>query len=244
MFHVKPVEDIHRLRRLAAVIGVDVSIDQAELMIAHLDHVLRANVHLNLTSITDRRAAIRLHVVDSLAVLQELDGAASERLAIDLGSGAGFPGIPLGIAMEAPVVLLEPRKRRAEFLTSTVADLELAKIEVAAVRAEDYAAINPGQARTVVARAVAPLSALVELAQPLMIPVEGRFVAMKGQLGDEELSRGDAAAALVGMERLKVTELLLPEGGETRTLVTYSRVGDSTIRLPRRAGLAQKRPLA
>lgn len=228
--------------RCAADLGVGVTEEQARLLLSHLDTVLEANQRLNLTAITDRYRGVRLHIVDSLAVLPYVGSA--EGSAADIGSGAGFPGIPVAIVAERPLDLIESIKKRAVFLEACVRLLGgLWGTEVLPLRAEEAAESHACSYTCVMARALTSLPALVELASPLLA-IGGRLVAMKGAPTVEELRSGEDAARMVGMEESQRVEYRLPELGETRTLVCYTRVGQSEVPLPRRVGLAQKRPLA
>jgi 16S rRNA (guanine527-N7)-methyltransferase len=219
-----------------------VTTQQADALLAHLDAVLEVNSRLNLTAITDRVEAISLHVVDSVALLRLLG---KENLPIaDIGSGAGFPGIPLSICAGIPVSLVESSKKKARFLSECLESFGgLSGSEVIPLRAEELASERPGAYGCVVARALSSLPSLVELASPLLRQ-GGILVAMKGSPTIEERKLGVGAGQLVGMREFDWLEYQLPESGQRRTLVRYRRSGTSRIELPRRNGLAQKRPLS
>lgn len=243
MFHVKQSSDIARLERLATDIGVRLSRTESQLLLAHLEMVLQANQSLNLTAINTMEDAIRLHVVDSLTLMPALNGQRPESV-LDIGSGAGYPGIPIAITSPGRVVLLESRGRRADFLARTTEVLSLENVTIEHSRAEELVfRESADRFDVVVARAVSTLPALVELASPLL-SAGGRLIAMKGDLTGEELARGKMAARLVGMSHENTQRFVLPEGGEARTLVTFCRRGKASVRLPRRPGMAQTKPLA
>ena len=247
MFHVKHEVDIGvttqaEVIRGAAGIGVGLSPDQARIIARHLALVLEANEHVNLTAIREPSEALRLHVCDSLLALPELSES-PEGSCVDLGSGAGFPGIPLAVVSGRSFVLCESVNRKARFLEAAVVDLGLQEhVTVVSRRAEDLSVSNREGFAVVVARAVAPLSALVELASPLLAQ-GGRLLAFKSRSADE-VDAADRTALLVGMRHRSTREVLLPEGGERRTIIVYEREGASSITLPRRTGMAQKRPVA
>lgn len=243
MFHVKHDESLRQLRRLSAELGVSLSEEHAALLLAHLELVIEANQHLNLTSITAPEEGLRLHVVDSLAVVPLIKGGKNETIT-DIGSGAGFPGIPIAVVCPGRVRLLESRGRRAAFLQDAVDALGLDNAEIVGVRAEAVLSNRSlAGSTTVTARAVSSLPALVELAAPILA-FGGALIAMKGPITDDELARGDRAGAIVGMERTEVLRFALPGGNESRTLVMFQKSGESTITLPRNPGKAQKQPLA
>ena len=217
--------------------GLVVTDEQCRQLACHANLMLAANEHTNLTRITDPDAVLELHILDSLLVTLHTD--ALKGLIVDVGSGAGYPGIPLAIVGNQ-VVLCESVKKKAAFLVSCIAELGL-DVAVRDVRAEELAQSDPRIADTVVFRAVSSLAALVELAAPLLKP-GGSMVALKGQLDANERSAGRAAAIPCGMEELDERAYHLP-GGQSRTVVVYGRVGEARVRLPRRPGMAQRYPL-
>jgi 16S rRNA (guanine527-N7)-methyltransferase len=234
---------VDEVARLAGLEGISLSAQQCEDLAYHLAHVLRANEEFNLTAIRDPKDAVRLQVLDSLTALWELEQAPPGP-AVDIGSGAGFPGVPLGIVSERPVLLVESVGKKARFLEEIAGSLSPRyKIAVSNARAEEVALQERGAFAVVTARALSTLASLVELAAPLL-QTGGSLVALKGPVSNSEIARGDAAGAVVGLDRVCVRSLSLPEVGESRTLVTYEKVRGSRIGLPRRNGSAQRRPLA
>lgn len=244
MFHVKqrgPTDgSVLRLREDAAAVGASIDDRQARAMLHHLDLVLRKNIEFNLTAITDFESALSRHIVDSLTAVRMVSAAPPGRMA-DLGSGAGFPGIPIAIACARSVTLVESVKKKAAFLENVLRELELDG-DVAARRSEELSLEQPGAFGCVVTRAVASLPCLVELAAPLLAP-GGVLVALKGADIEDEAVRGDSAAKLCGLARTSSQRVVVPGLHEARTLVAYSRIGEPGVTLPRRAGVAAKRPL-
>lgn len=230
------------LRSSALTLGVHLGELQCELLIRHLRAVLQANERLNLTAPISFEKAIIRHSVDSLAPLPLL-GDETARL-VDLGSGAGFPGIPLGIAGGLEVHMLESVKKKAAFLRAVVRELGPAlNAQVHALRAESPGLTEAGPFDAVTARAVASLPVLVELAAPLLRR-DGVLLAMKGRPTREELERGCRAAETVGMSEKQRHPYELPLSGGERVIITYEKISDPLIQLPRRTGMAQRRPLA
>lgn len=227
---------------LAADLGVVVCDAKASQMLAHLDAVLDSNTRLNLTAITNRNDAIRLHIIDSLMLSISLAALAGR--IVDIGSGAGFPAMPIAIVTGRPVDMIESVKKKAAFLRDCVEGLGgLWGSEVLAVRAEEATLTSDGQYQHVTARALSSLPALVELASPLLA-LGGTLWAMKGAPTLRELESGSRAATLVGMRETGRREYTLPINEERRMIVSYEKISESGIALPRRVGLAQKRPLA
>jgi 16S rRNA (guanine527-N7)-methyltransferase len=214
-----------------------------ELMIAHLDWVLEANKSLNLTAITEPSDAVRLHIVDSLLALGAVNGAPKGQL-LDLGTGAGFPGIPLAIATGRITLLVDSVQKKCRALEGFLSTSPRLRDSVAvqSMRAEDLTRAQPGSFQVVTARAVSRLGALVELAAPLLAD-GGRLVALKARIEPEELDAARRTGSTVGLEVTEILEQALPGGEERRTIVTITKVGKSTIALPRRMGLAQRQPL-
>lgn len=240
MFHVKPKHDIPSAERVADALTearVKVTSVRVHQLVQHAELVLRANERLNLTRIIGADDVTNLHIVDSLAFLP-LVPPMSEPV-LDLGAGAGYPGIPLAI-MGLDVVLCESIQKKASFLQETVDTLDL-PVRVVAARAEELAAQEPASYGTVVARAVAGIGPLLELAAPLLQD-GGALVALKGRPAEEELSRACRVAALTGFEPIMQQEYELPRG-EQRCVLIYRKTRPAKVVLPRRPGLAQRQPL-
>ncbi|TLM78876.1 MAG: 16S rRNA (guanine(527)-N(7))-methyltransferase RsmG [Actinobacteria bacterium] len=244
MFHVKHQTDRdearERVLRGAEQLGVPLSEAQAETMCGHLQAVLEANERLNLTAVRTLDEGIGRHVLDSLAAVPMLESCPAGEF-VDLGSGAGFPGIPLCVASGREAVLAESIRKKAAFL-SEIAERLAPRITVAAVRSEELALTRPCAFAAVVARAVAPLATLVELAAPLLA-ADGRLIALKGPDVEGEVERSLPAAAVCGLVLYAVEQVSVPEVHGSRTLVSFLRVGDPEVKLPRRPGMAAKRPL-
>lgn len=229
--------DPNQVRDALLACGVSATDEQCWALARHAEMVREANLTMNLTRITEPEAMIRLHIADSLAFLPHVQMPRGS--GVDVGSGAGYPGIPLAI-LGHDVALCESVKKKATFLERAVRELGLAS-SVWALRAEELALHAPAQADWVVFRAVSSLAALVELASPLLRQ-GGRVIVLKGLISQDEFSAGCAAAGVCGMS-LVVRECYTLPGGEMRTVLVFSREGKSRTRLPRRPGMAQRRPL-
>jgi 16S rRNA (guanine527-N7)-methyltransferase len=201
----------------AHVLGIDLTDSQAGQLTAHLDLLDEWGARMNLTAIRDRPSQITKHLLDSLSVRPFLRG---ERIA-DVGSGAGFPGIPLAILEPGRrFTLVESTGKKCRFLEHVRDALGLANVEVIQARAE---AFKPAERfDTVLARAVGPVAELVKLAGPL-VAGGGRLLAMKGRYPDEEL-----AAKLNGWKVAAVHRLTVPGLDDERHLVELCRSHDKT----------------
>lgn len=221
---------------------LNLSVSQINALEKHLDFVLKANARVQLTSIRDHNAGIRLHIIDSLTCLKEVL-MCEEGPLLDIGSGGGFPGIPLAIATGYDVTLLDSVKKKMSILEELIkSDNSYSNVSVCSQRAEELAAEKPNYYNVITARALSSLPALIELATPLL-KQGGCLVALKGDITSEELQRGDACADLTGLKRISLRRLTLPGGSEQRCILLYKKVKKSQIKLPRRIGLAQHKPL-
>lgn len=229
-------------RELLAELGVEYNDEGLECAVSHLEWVLQQNKQLNLTSITDPATAVRLHLVDSLAALPYVNKAPAGPLC-DMGTGAGYPGLPLSIMSGRSATLVDSVGKKARALEGFIAERHLdSRVHTSSQRLEELAVHDAGRFAVITARALSQLPSLVELAAPLL-ELSGVLIAMKAIVQDGEVAAGDKAAEVVGLLRTDVVSYVLPIGSETRTLVIYTKVGEPRIALPRRVGLAQKRPL-
>jgi 16S rRNA (guanine527-N7)-methyltransferase len=220
--------------------------DFADRTQAYVELLLRANVRLNLTRVTDPHGVARLHLLDAVAPVSLLDSSEAES-AVDLGSGGGVPGIPLAIARPGVRwLLVDAVGKKADALRGFVEALGLANVSVIAERAETLGRSPAHRERHgfVAARACAPLPVLAELAMPLLA-IDGMLVAWKGPLteADEEVRRGRTALAILGGE-LDVVRPVGPAVLGGHTVVVASKRRPTPARYPRRPGEPGRRPLA
>src|SRR5512141_471576 len=196
----------------ARELGIELTDDQVAKLTAHLDLLDDWNTRMNLTAIRERPAQISKHVLDSLTMLRWLHGS---RVA-DIGSGAGFPGIPLAIVAPGKhFALVESVGKKCRFLEHVRDSLGLANVDVVQSRAETY---RPAERfDTVLARAVGPVADLVKFAGGLVVG-GGRFFAMKGRYPEDELAR-----KLNGWKVAAVHKLKVPGLDEERHLVELVR---------------------
>lgn len=194
------------------------------------------------TTVRSPERAVDVHVADSLVAL-ELDEVRSARRLADLGSGAGFPGLPLALALPgARVALVESAERKCAFLARGVEATGAANAEVVVARAEEWRE-GVGGCDLVTARALAPLPVIVEYAAPLLSP-GGALVAWKGGRDPAEEADGAAAAAETGLVPAGIRLTRPWPGAERHHLHLYRKVGSTPNRYPRRPGIAHKRPLS
>ena len=199
-------------------LALELSDAQLARLVAHLDLLDEWNARMNLTAIRDRPSQLTKHLLDSLTVQPYLRG---ERVA-DVGSGAGFPGIPLAIVEpHRQFTLIESTGKKCRFLEHVRDTLELKNVTVVQSRAESY---KPDRRfDTVLARAVGPVADLVKVAGPLVVG-GGRLLAMKGRYPEQEL-----AARLDGWKVAAVHPLTVPGLAEERHLVEICRSHDKPL---------------
>lgn len=186
-------------------------------------------------------AAVDVHLADSLVALELLE-AGSVGTIVDLGSGAGFPGLPLAIALPgARFTLLEANARRAAFLRRAVAATGVRAVDVVNARAEEWSA-GLAACDLAVVRALAPLPVVLEYAAPLL-RVGGAVIAWRGRPDPEAESAGARAADELGLQVLPPRRVYPYAGAEHRYLHLMSKVRETPARFPRRPGMALKRPL-
>lgn len=226
----------------AEALGLRLPAPVAEAIGSHLSWLLEMSERVNLTSVTEPTAAVRLHVLDSLAALEEVAAGPAGR-AVDIGTGGGFPGVPLALASNREFTLLDSVQKKANLLREYLSQAGVANVRVLGIRSEELAVREPAAFSLVLARAVTSLSSLVELSSPLLRE-GGWLIALKGTPSPEEVQAGVDAGHLVGMCMRSRRDLSLPTDGEARSIFVFERRGKPRVALPRRVGLAQKKPLA
>ena len=212
------------------------------LLIRHIHLVEQANKITNITRITDIKSAIYLHAYDSLLGLRAIDEAILGDF-IDIGSGAGYPGIPLALFCERGVTLIDSIKKKAAILQSFVDELSLSnRVTVKAVRSEREARENPNHYAAVTVRAVSSLASIMELASPLL-EENGVLVAYKGPDVVSELEEAKQAQSTLGMEIVEIEHHTISKFDSQRFIVIVQKVSEPMIMLPRGEGKAQRKPL-
>ena len=230
----------------ASRLGITLDAGQIERFEIYYHELISWNKKINLTAITDYQEVQIKHFLDSLTVTLALTAeelARPEFCLIDIGSGAGFPGIPLRLFLSrSRLVLVESRAKKAAFLHHIVERLGLSQVEVVAERAEEIAR-QPElreQFDLSLSRAVASLPAAVELALPFC-RTWGKFVAQKkGEIEPEVSQAGKAIETLGGkLSQVKKIEL----DGEERYLVIIDKISSTPEKYPRRPGIPERRPI-
>lgn len=214
---------------------------QRELLDKHLELVIEENKVTNLTRIVDWESAQILHVEDSLAGLPEVQEA-MEGPYLDMGSGAGFPGIPLAIMTGRETLLADSVGKKTRALNSFAVELGIDDIvSTYHGRIEDLALQQPSHFALITARALSSLASLLELASPLLAK-GGSLVCYKTHNESEELEHAQAVARKLGMEFVSSRGFTLSDGETSRAIIVFKKRCNPSMKLPRRVGMAQKKP--
>jgi len=225
------------LETLAARYGLEISQrNRLAMLLGILAHDERAPTTMRTTE-----QALDGHLADSLVAL-ELEVTRDAERIVDIGSGAGFPGLALAVALPASgVCLLESQARKCSFLADVIARLGLDNVGVECVRAEEWAAQGEGQ-DLAVARAVAAQPVVLEYAAPLL-RLGGRLVDWRGRRDADEEDAAMRAAKELGLRREDVRRVQPFAGARNHHLHLFVKQAPTPARFPRRTGIAQKRPL-
>ena len=226
-------------------INVELSDKQIEQLDKYYEILVEWNSFMNLTGITEYEEVMLKHYLDSLVLRLPIDGSNLNIKLIDVGTGAGFPGLPLKIAYpDTEVVLYDSLNKRIKLLDEVIAQFGLKGISTVHGRAEDGGKSKElrEQFDVSVSRAVADLSVLSEYNLPF-VKVGGYFVAYKSGEIDEELEKSKKAILILGGQIEKVDKFKLPETDIERSLVYIKKVKNTPKKFPRKAGLPAKEPI-
>ncbi len=214
-----------------------------DLLISYMREILLWNEKVNLTSITDEQEFLRKHILDSLLITEEESYKKAERI-IDVGTGAGFPGVPLAVMNpEKEVVLLDSLRKRLDIIREITAKLGITNIKTCHMRAEDAGRDDSMRESfdLCVSRAVARMPVLTELCLPL-VKKGGSFIAYKGPMAYEEVEEAKKAIATLGGNDAKIIKPA-GQGTESHTLVIIKKEEKTPQKYPRRAGEPSKKPI-
>ena len=223
-------------------LGINLSEIQLKQFYNYMNLLIEWNKKVNLTAITEPDEIILKHFVDSLTISKYISDGTK---VVDVGTGAGFPGIPLKIVrQDVDITLLDSLQKRINFLDEVINELNLEKITTIHSRVEDFGKNKKYREEFDIAtsRAVANLSTLSEYLLPL-VKVGGKVISMKGSLIQEELENSKNAIKILGGKIEKVDEFDLPNSDISRNIVLIDKIKTTPNRYPRKAGEPSKKPL-
>ena len=219
------------------LLGLELSEEKKNLLCAFGTAMVKQNEVMNLTGITDDRGVANLHLLDSLTVMASADLAG--KTLIDVGCGAGFPGVPLAVASGANVTLLDSLGKRMNWLETILPQLGI-EAECVTARAEEAVAQRREKYDFATSRAVARLNILLELTAPF-VKVGGAVLAMKGTAAAEELEEAKNAIRQLGLKLEKVLEF--PMDGTAHSVIVLRKIKPTPAQYPRRYAKIKQMPL-
>ena len=229
-----------RIKEYALEMNINISNEQIEKFYNYMQLLLDWNKKINLTAIIEPKEIILKHFIDSLTILKYIEKGSK---VIDVGTGAGFPGIPLKIMRDdIEITLLDSLNKRINFLKEVIKQLELTKIQAIHGRAEEFGKKKRESFDIVTSRAVANLSTLSEYLVPLA-KIGGKCICMKSMNIEEELNQAQKAISLLGGNVENIEKFLLPKSEIERSLIIIKKVKNTPSKYPRKPGIPAKQPL-
>jgi len=240
-------EDENILIKNAQKMGINLPREQIERFSRYLELLIQWNQKVNLTSLKTPQEIIIKHFLDSISCIKVINKNVNiEGISIiDVGTGAGFPGIPIKITCPSiSLSLLEARKKKIIFLKKIIEEMNFQQVEILDGRAEVFGKCPNYREKYDIAlsRAVAPLNTLSEYCLPL-VRVGGLFVAQKGRSYNEEIDKALKTVQLLGGELIGVENIRIPFINQERYLLVIKKIKGTPLKYPRKEGLPHKRPL-
>lgn len=235
-------EIVNEFKNQLSEYGLSITDKQMEQFNKYYELLIEWNEKINLTAITEYKDVLMKHFLDSVSIIKAYDMAKVNTL-IDVGTGAGFPGIPIKIMFpHIQVTLLDSLQKRIVFLNTVILELDLKDVKTIHGRAEDFGKDNTYREKydLCVSRAVANLSSLSELCIPF-VNIDGCFISYKSDKSDEEIDNAKNAISILGGSIINIEKFSINENG--RTLVVIKKVKSTGKKYPRKAGTPTKEPL-
>lgn len=232
------------MSKAAEDVGLELTKDQYEKFITYMRLLQEWNEKINLTAITEDEEIIKKHFIDCIKAFKR-DEFKNAKTLIDVGTGAGFPGLPIAIMKsDLQVTLLDSLNKRINFLNTVVRELGLQNVTTIHSRAEDGARDKNLREKFDIAtsRAVANMTVLAEFCLPY-VKVGGNFIALKGPAVEEEIQGSKNAIGTLGGELVDICEVIIEDTELSHNLVCVKKVKECSKTYPRKAGTITKKPL-
>ena len=223
-------------------LNIDISDNQLDKFYQYMNLLLEWNEKINLTAITEHNEIILKHFIDSITISKYID---KDSYVVDVGTGAGFPGIPLKIIRnDIKIVLVDSLNKRIKFLDEVIDELHLQNIKTVHARAEEFGRNKEYREKFNIAtsRAVANLSTLSEYMIPL-VKVGGKSICMKGKDIKQELEEASNAIEILGGKISNIEEFKLANNDINRSIISILKVKSTPSKYPRKAGTPSKEPI-
>ncbi len=238
--------DINFLKDNLKELNIELSETQINMFVKYYELLVEWNSFMNLTAITEWKEVVIKHFIDSLSLVNVIENMTDVSYSVlDIGTGAGFPGIPLKIAFpNLKITLVDSLNKRVKFLNEVINVLGLENIVAIHSRAEDigHNSMYREQYDIVVSRAVSNLTVLAEYCVPF-VKLNGCFIPYKSEKSEEELSNASKALSILGCKYINSVDFDLPSSDIFRCLLVFEKIKNTPNKFPRKAGLPTKDPI-
>ena len=231
-----------KMKQKAEEIDINLTVEQLWKFYSYMELLIEWNEKINLTAIIEPEEIILKHFIDSLTIYKYIE---KDNKVVDVGTGAGFPGIPLKIANpELKITLVDSLNKRLIFLQDVINKLQLKNVEIIHARAEDFGQNKKFREKFDIAtsRAVANLSTLSEYLIPL-VKLNGKCICMKAGYADQEIDEAKKAINVLGGTIKEVENFMLPQSDIGRTVIIINKERNTPTKYPRKAGMPSKDPI-
>lgn len=231
---------IEKLNKQLSIFDINIDQDSAKKLYYYMKELIKWNEKINVTAIVDEEEFLTKHIVDSLLINKYIE---KEKNIIDVGTGGGFPGIPIAITNSIKVTLMDAVNKKLNVIKSISSEIDINNIEIIHSRAEDMGQdINHREKYDIcTSRAVASLPTLLEYMMPL-VKVGGKVICMKGPSFDTELENAKKAISVLGGKLESVDNYVL-EGNNERNIIVIKKVKNTPKNYPRKNGKPNKEPI-